>query len=366
MRAPAHTLTLAARVGLGALVSLGAPAVAAPPTPAATPPSPPPAPSAQAPLPDPIEGRWSYFNEHVTTLGPAGTVASDRGQRGRWTVEDAAERKYRVAWDGGRWVDHLQLSPDGQRLRGVNSMGNTAEAVRVGSARATGRYVSADGTRLQLLADGKLVSSSGATGRWTLVEADGAHRLDWADGQRELVTLTPDSLALMSGGKPRAYRSSVPLAGRWLWPQGREVVVRVDGTLGHPDVQRGSGGWALLDATSRRYRVWWGTRTVEDLTLSEAGDLLVGTNGAGQAVRALRLLDPIVGEWSWTDGTRATLRLDGTADGDAPGTWLVIDAHARRYGVAWGGRVEDVVLSADGRQLEGKDTAGQPVRATRR
>jgi len=345
-----------AALALAALVQLGGPALAAPP----------PVVEATPAQPDPIEGRWSYFNVHVTTLGPAGTVASDRGQRGRWTVEDAAQRKYRVAWDGGRWVDHLQLSADGQRLRGVNSMGNIAEAVRVSSARASGRYVSTDGSRLQLLADGKLVSSSGATGRWTLTDADGAHRLDWADGQRELVALTPDSLALMSGGKPRAYRSSVPLAGRWLWPQGREVVVRVDGTLGHPDVQRGSGGWALLDAAARRYRVWWGTRTVEDLTLSEAGDLLVGTNGAGQAVRALRLLDPIVGEWSWTDGTRATLRLDGTADGDAPGTWLAIDAHARRYGVVWGGRVEDVVLSADGRQLEGKDTTGQLVRATRR
>ena len=94
----------------------------------------------------------------------------------------------------------------------------------------------------------------------------------------------------------------------------------------------------------------------------------VDLTGAPQGALVIAPEDALVVglDKGWTDGTRATLRLDGTADGDAPGTWLVIDAHARRYGVAWGGRVEDVVLSADGRQLEGKDTAGEPVRATRR
>src|SRR5215213_3686843 len=92
----------------------------------AQPPSPP------ALKPDPIVGEWRYFNNHIVTITADGRLASPKAA-GTWefTNNKELERKYKLTWQGGLFVDTLVLSRDGNRLAGKNQKGERVSAARV-------------------------------------------------------------------------------------------------------------------------------------------------------------------------------------------------------------------------------------------
>ena len=61
---------------------------------------------------------------------PNGTVLNEAtGQKGSWKLPD--HLVVAIDWDGGKWVDTLNLSEDGQSLKGKNREGHDVWASRV-------------------------------------------------------------------------------------------------------------------------------------------------------------------------------------------------------------------------------------------
>ena len=79
--------------------------------------------------PDPIVGRWQWFNGQVMVFDPGATVNGET--QNRWRLADPRERKYEVRWAAGRFVDTLVLAPDGKRLSGQNQEGVRVTAERL-------------------------------------------------------------------------------------------------------------------------------------------------------------------------------------------------------------------------------------------
>ena len=82
--------------------------------------------------PDPLVGEWRYFNDHVVTITADGKLASPKAT-GTWefTNNKEVERRYKLTWEGGLFIDTLLLSRDGSRLTGKNQKGDKISATRV-------------------------------------------------------------------------------------------------------------------------------------------------------------------------------------------------------------------------------------------
>ena len=77
----------------------------------------------------------------------------------------------------------------------------------------------------------------------------------------------------------------------------------------------------------------------------------------------------IEGQWTWPGGTVVTIRGDGTCSSSSKltATWTLADPAARRYTIVWShGYTDDLTLAADGSRLEGKNSRGAAITATRR
>jgi tetratricopeptide (TPR) repeat protein len=77
----------------------------------------------------------------------------------------------------------------------------------------------------------------------------------------------------------------------------------------------------------------------------------------------------IEGEWTWADGSTVVIRGDGTCSSSnrLTGTWTLTDPAARRYTVVWSHGYSDVLtLASDGSRLDGKNSRGATIWATRR
>jgi tetratricopeptide (TPR) repeat protein len=80
----------------------------------------------------------------------------------------------------------------------------------------------------------------------------------------------------------------------------------------------------------------------------------------------------IVGEWSWVFGSTTIVRADGTLQNifiiPNQGTWECTDPSQRKFTLRWevGGWVDDMVLSADGDALDGRNNIGMPVSGRRK
>lgn len=327
--------------------------------------------------PDPIEGRWACTDGQLLTVGPAGALASHGGMRGKWSVDDASKRAYRFAWETGRRVDHVSLGADGL-ITGVNSMGGRVGGRRVGD-RVLGAYAWSDHSVVTLGADGQATSTGGKRGRWTALDATlGRYRVSWDSSGDELelspveeLGLLPDGMALLGpDGKVVGYRLAAPPVGTWIWSDGKETTLQADGSF--DAFGPGSGAWRLIDASKRTLQLDWGAKQLDQLVLSADGLRLEGTSDFRGRITAMKKPDEVVGTWSWSDGRKVIVGADGSLRVNGKrgpwDRWLLVDARARRYGLAWdeGDRVEILTLSEDGLRLEGEDTRGAPVSGTRR
>ncbi|MFW5488254.1 MAG: hypothetical protein ACNI3A_07545 [Desulfovibrio sp.] len=75
-----------------------------------------------------IVGSWKWFTGSTVKILPNGKMP---GQGHSWECLDPAQRKYRVVWSNGKWIDDLTLSPDIRRLEGKNQIGNRVWGERI-------------------------------------------------------------------------------------------------------------------------------------------------------------------------------------------------------------------------------------------
>jgi hypothetical protein len=62
---------------------------------------------------------WGYLNGRVaqlTTVFPDHSVSSSNNTTGRWEILSESDRKYRIRWDQGNWINDVELSLDGNTL----------------------------------------------------------------------------------------------------------------------------------------------------------------------------------------------------------------------------------------------------------
>ena len=80
-------------------------------------------------------------------------------------------------------------------------------------------------------------------------------------------------------------------------------------------------------------------------------------------------VDPVVGGWMWEGRSAIKLEADHSVDGSRSGTWQYTGTTnaGRNYEVHWAhkGWVDYVVLSEDGKILDGKSNKGKRVSANR-
>lgn len=82
-----------------------------------------------ASAPDPIVGKWRWFNPIVVDIEPDGTFKVGDTFRGQW--KKVKERRYILRWDGGLHEDSLTLSSKGQTFKGSNKQRVHVSAERV-------------------------------------------------------------------------------------------------------------------------------------------------------------------------------------------------------------------------------------------
>jgi hypothetical protein len=71
----------------------------------------------------------------------------------------------------------------------------------------------------------------------------------------------------------------------------------------------------------------------------------------------------VVGKWRWFTNSTHEFRADGSMNGSPTSHWTCVDAARGVIVVSWasGKYVDTLVLSADGRSLEGKNQYGHRV-----
>ena len=177
--------------------------------------------------------------------------------------------------------------------------------------------------------------------------------------------------------------------GTWDWVDGQTLVLRADSqfALHRSDgTLISQGRWELLESAARRYRLVHARGGyIDTVTLSSDGWMLSGTSNTGYRLEGRRRSDAstgwggvseaqIAGTWDWADGRIVVLRTDRTflvytANRQTDeGRWEVLDAAARRVRLTHrlAGTADTLVLSADGRTLDGTNNRGARVRGLRR
>ena len=93
-------------------------------------------PVAPASQPDPIVGKWRYWNGEgyrLVTLNEDGTATSSSGLHGTWkyVAGQEVERKYKIIFKDGFYTDEVTLSTNGKRLNGRNAKKQNLHGERI-------------------------------------------------------------------------------------------------------------------------------------------------------------------------------------------------------------------------------------------
>lgn len=102
--------------------------------------------------------------------------------------------------------------------------------------------------------------------------------------------------------------------------------------------------------------------------LAQESDAVFRTFSRGAAVAmatpaATDACSQVLGQWKWFTGNMTEFRADGTMAGNVKHRWRCADAGRRIISIVWnnGQWVDTLVLSSDGRSLEGKNQQGSRV-----
>ncbi len=83
---------------------------------------------------DPILGRWRWIENQIVECHSDGTfTVSPNGRKGIWEYLEGggSKRKYAFRWDGGRFVDTLEMAKDQDSLKGKNQENKAVSAKRI-------------------------------------------------------------------------------------------------------------------------------------------------------------------------------------------------------------------------------------------
>jgi predicted Ser/Thr protein kinase len=183
---------------------------------------------------DPVVGRWNWIHDQIIELHANGTATNEsEGTSGTWVLEKG---NYVFSWDGGKWIDTLTLSPDGESLSGRNQNGDKITGERIAVARA----------------------GSGNTNPF---------------------------------GSPTMESSNAdPIVGPWKW-SGRSTtyIFNEDGTA---RVGSGKGNWKCISkaGSTREYEITWNGQSVVDTVVIKDNkpNYFEGTNSNGLKIWADR------------------------------------------------------------------------------
>ncbi len=84
------------------------------------------------PANEPVVGNWLWRGDVTVTLNADGTLTSGYGMKGNWTYlnNPEAERKYRLVWEQGKFIDEMVCSRDGQQAKVRNQKGERFDVRR--------------------------------------------------------------------------------------------------------------------------------------------------------------------------------------------------------------------------------------------
>ena len=177
--------------------------------------------------------------------------------------------------------------------------------------------------------------------------------------------------------------------GTWDWVDGQTLVLRADSQFAlyrSDGTMISQGRWELLESATQRYRLVHARGGyIDTVPLSADGWTLSGASNTGYRLEGRRRSDAatgwggaseaqLAGTWDWADGRVLVLRTDrtflaysGNRQSDE-GRWQVLDAAARRIQLTHrlAGTTDTLVLSADGRMLDGTNNRGARVRGQKR
>lgn len=182
----------------------------------------------------------------------------------------------------------------------------------------------------------------------------------------------PPSLAL----KPRP--GDDPIVGCFQWFNGAPVYVLPNNKLVSGPF---TATWAAVDPAQRAYSITWPQSTQSNVTISDDGQSLSGTNQNGGKYTARRVAGggSLIGVWNWNGvvpskvtvlptGTSTTTGTFTAVSSSATwhGTWASVGGSSRLFTLSFSDPpVDKVTLSADGSRVSGADQFGIAVSGTR-
>ena len=177
--------------------------------------------------------------------------------------------------------------------------------------------------------------------------------------------------------------------GTWDWVDGQTLVLRADSQFAlyrSDGTMISQGRWELLESATQRYRLVPARGGyIHTAPPSPAGGRLSRGSDTGSRPGGRRpphaatgwggaSESQLAGTWDWADGRVLVLRTDrtflaysGNRQSDE-GRWQVLDPAARRIQLTHrlAGTTDTLVLSADGRMLDGTNNRGARVRGQKR
>jgi len=173
--------------------------------------------------------------------------------------------------------------------------------------------------------------------------------------------------------------------GDWDWFNGGHVHLHEDGAAKGTSAdgkESGGGRWKCIDSSTVRIEIRWDKGGwIDTLRLAPDGNRLEGENQNKNKVWGVRaklweLADCLAaaGTWKWYNGGTVILDEQGVATGydkgsdrPNPGKWRCVSGSPVTIQIQWvkGGWLDTLVLSADGRKLEGTNQVKNRVWAER-
>ena len=179
------------------------------------------------------------------------------------------------------------------------------------------------------------------------------------------------------------------IVGSWKWFNGIMVTFTGNGRISTGSY---TGSWAMRNQHNRQYTLTWDHGYKDIVVLSNDGKRLDGTSNTGAKVWGIRSgyvqsgnntnvlqgaqgnntgqgisVADIVGTWKWFNGATVIMDNNGNVSTKyTSGLYSLLDPVRREFLITWNnGYVDRMILSDNKQKLDGKNTTGARVWATR-